>query len=69
MKVRIEEAKGLILTTDNKLYKIAEVIGYNNIQQFSTAFKKITGVTPREYRDSTMQNGKIIQLHEQLGVL
>ncbi|GAB6156028.1 hypothetical protein JCM17380_47800 [Desulfosporosinus burensis] len=59
MKVRIEEAKRLILTTDNKLYKIAELVGYNNIQQFSAAFKKITGVTPSEYRDSNMHDGYV----------
>ncbi len=50
LKVRIEEAKRIMLTSNHKLYKIAELVGYNNIQQFSASFKKNTGITPSEYR-------------------
>ncbi|AET69958.1 response regulator containing CheY-like receiver domain and AraC-type DNA-binding domain [Desulfosporosinus orientis DSM 765] len=50
MKVRVEEAKKLMFNSENKLYKIAEQVGYGNIQKFSAAFKKMTGMTPREFR-------------------
>lgn len=52
LKLRVEEAKRMMLSTNHKLYEIAEHVGYQNIQQFSVAFKKLTGITPREFRDS-----------------
>ncbi|ATW24298.1 response regulator [Candidatus Formimonas warabiya] len=51
LKVRLEEAKRMMLSTNHKLYEIAEQVGYPNIQQFSVVFKKLTGVTPREFRN------------------
>ncbi|MEL7566164.1 MAG: response regulator [Dehalobacterium sp.] len=52
LKLRMEEAKRMMLSTNNKVYEIAEQVGYLSIQQFSAAFKKSTGLTPREFRNS-----------------
>lgn len=49
-KLRIEKAKELLMDTNEKIYKIAEQVGYQNSQYFVTIFKKRTGVTPAEYR-------------------
>lgn len=49
-KLRIEKAKELLMYTNDKIYKIAEQVGYQNSQYFVTIFKKKTGVTPAEYR-------------------
>lgn len=49
-KLRIEKAKELLMHTNEKIYKIAEDVGYQNSQYFVTIFKKKTGVTPAEYR-------------------
>jgi AraC-like DNA-binding protein len=48
---RIEEAKKKLLDHPNiKIEEIAEQVGYNSKSSFNTAFKKITGKTPSEFR-------------------
>ena len=48
--LRVEEAKKLIMTTDKKLYEIAEETGFGSTQRFYLLFKKVVGVSPGEYR-------------------
>ena len=45
--VRLEEAKRLLTTTDEKLTTIAEMVGYSDVSYFSNVFKKHFGVSPR----------------------
>ncbi|MDT8715102.1 response regulator [Clostridium sp. 19966] len=52
LKCRIEKSKKLILSTNYKLYEISDKLGFNSPQQFSILFKKITGITPNQFRDS-----------------
>lgn len=50
---RIEEAKLLLKNQTNahlKIEEVAEMVGYNSKSAFNTAFKKITGMTPSEYK-------------------
>jgi AraC-like DNA-binding protein len=50
---RIEEARKLLKEKPNfKIEEIAEVVGYNSKSSFNTAFKKITGQTPSEWRST-----------------
>ncbi|MDA3845831.1 MAG: AraC family transcriptional regulator, partial [Vallitaleaceae bacterium] len=49
-RIRIDQAKELMITTNMKIYEICEEIGYNNVEHFSRVFKKSTGFSPREYR-------------------
>lgn len=53
---RIDEAKRLLVSGSHELniIEIAYAVGYNNKVTFNTVFKRITGVTPSEYRK---QNG------------
>ena len=47
---RMEKAKELLIHTNEKIYRVAELTGYQNSQYFVTAFKKKMGITPAEYR-------------------
>ncbi|MBS5521814.1 MAG: response regulator [Clostridiales bacterium] len=50
MQYRIQKAKELMLTTHLKSYEIAELVGFSDESYFSRCFKKITGMSPNEYR-------------------
>ena len=45
---RIEKSKELIRTTDMKVYEISYKVGYDTAAYFSTAFRKITGISPSD---------------------
>lgn len=47
--VRIEEAKYLIKLGKYTMTEIAGLVGFNDSQYFSNIFKKIEGITPREF--------------------
>jgi AraC-like DNA-binding protein len=52
---RIKEAKRLLVDPRGELLTIlaiAEEVGFNSKSSFNTAFKKITGMTPTEYKKS-----------------
>ena len=57
--LRIEKAKELLLHSNEKIYRIAERVGYQNSQYFVTAFKKKVGLTPMEYRKCLMKSETI----------
>jgi two-component system response regulator YesN len=48
---RIENAKKLLAETYKKVYEISEMVGFGEIAYFSRIFKKMTGMTPNEYRN------------------
>ena len=47
---RLERAALLLRTTDDSLSEIAAQVGYESQSKFSSAFKSVYGVLPREYR-------------------
>lgn len=49
-KIRIERFIFLLLNTNKKIYEIASVCGYNDMKYFYYIFKKLTGMTPKEYK-------------------
>jgi AraC family transcriptional regulator len=48
----MEEIKNLLRDTDMPITAIAEMTGYDNPGYFSRAFRKYTGSSPSEYRNS-----------------
>lgn len=49
-KLRMEEAKRLLVESDESVQTIAEKVGYLYPMSFIRVFKKLEGVTPGEYR-------------------
>ncbi|WJS81129.1 AraC family transcriptional regulator [Tetragenococcus halophilus] len=48
---RIGEAQTQLITTKSSVTEIAHKVGFNSSAYFSTLFKKIVSLSPREYRD------------------
>lgn len=48
--LRISEAKKLLLTTDLKIFDIAEILNFKDSTTFCKTFKKYVNCTPRTYR-------------------
>jgi AraC-like DNA-binding protein len=49
-RVRIQRAMDLLRSGDDSVERIAETVGYNDSFVFSKAFKRIQGVSPKEFR-------------------
>lgn len=52
-EVRINRAKELLRETADSVQEIAEKVGYVHAVSFNRAFKKITGLTPGDYRNTS----------------
>ncbi|OAB26539.1 hypothetical protein PMSD_25490 [Paenibacillus macquariensis subsp. defensor] len=52
-KVRIENAKQLLLNWELSISEISRMTGFSEHNYFSKVFKKITGMTPAEYRNQS----------------
>lgn len=51
-EIRIQEAKKLLVESNLKVYEICEEVGYTDNPYFTKTFKKYTGMTPNQYRNS-----------------
>ncbi|MEH7503727.1 response regulator [Neobacillus drentensis] len=49
-QVKMEEAALLLKTMKYKAYEVSEMVGYSNAKNFTRAFRKYFGVSPKEYR-------------------
>ena len=54
-RLRIDKAIELLETTTYSITKIAELVGFSSDNYFSTAFKSLHNITPREYRYKYIQ--------------
>ncbi|MFI4910465.1 MAG: helix-turn-helix domain-containing protein [Sedimentisphaeraceae bacterium JB056] len=50
--VRIEMAKNMLIGTNKTCTEICFEVGYNNQSYFTRTFKDLTGMTPRQFRNS-----------------
>ncbi|WP_020618137.1 response regulator [Paenibacillus daejeonensis] len=53
-RCRIEKARYILANTEVKVYQLAPLVGYQDPRYFTQVFKKITGMTPSEYRTQAM---------------
>lgn len=51
-KTRIERAKGLLKSTNFSVTNVAVMVGYSSNSTFTRAFRSITGMSPKAYRES-----------------
>ncbi|MFU0827421.1 MAG: Stage 0 sporulation A-like protein [Lachnoclostridium sp.] len=49
-QVRIKHSLELLAKKNQKIYEIAELVGYKNVDYFHKKFKKHMGISPAEYR-------------------
>lgn len=54
-QVRMEEAKKLILSSDMRIYEIAETVGFNDPHYFSYCFKRYFNIWPNDMRKMTLE--------------
>ena len=55
-RIRITEAKRLRASEQYKVYEVAEMVGYTNINYFHNKFKKYVGISPLNYK--RQENGE-----------
>ena len=53
LELRMECAKGLLQSTNDKIKDVAAKSGFNDYHYFSKAFKKMQGLSPADYRKQT----------------
>ncbi|WP_368263473.1 AraC family transcriptional regulator, partial [Clostridium disporicum] len=47
---RIDESKNLLITTNYSIRDISSIVGFSNSSYFSQMFKKIAGISPKDFR-------------------
>jgi AraC-like DNA-binding protein len=55
LRLKIEGAAGLLISTNKRISEIADWFGFENQSQFSRVFKRYTSLSPLEYRKIYLQ--------------
>lgn len=58
MLVRVKRAAELLRDPNVKVYEVADLVGYSDARYFGQVFRKITGLTPREFRDGLSRTAR-----------
>ena len=53
-RYRMHRATELLKDCRVKIYEVAEAVGYRDVTHFSATFKKLVGVSPSEYQDTSV---------------
>lgn len=57
---RIDRARELLAGTDDTVLAVAMQCGYNNTANFNRIFRKVTGITPHEYRAARKKGDRTV---------
>ena len=52
LEKQMERAKLLLADPSYKVYQISDMVGFQDEKYFSRQFKKMTGMTPKDYRNT-----------------
>jgi AraC-like DNA-binding protein len=52
---RFQLSRRMLLESDSTISDIAHTVGYSDASHFARAFRRLAGVTPREYRSQAME--------------
>lgn len=55
IELRVNKAKELLVQTSLKIYEVAEKSGFRDVKYFSKAFKRLTGLSPVDYRSQNQE--------------
>ena len=55
--LRMRHARHLLETTNTRILAIADAAGYQDPLHFSRAFRRLVGVSPRQYRANVRKHG------------
>ena len=66
LTIRVNNAASLLETTDYSMAEIAAIVGYEDPLYFSRLFRKIKGVSPRDYRNLVKDGAKESTHQEEL---
>ncbi len=53
-QIRVENAKKLLKDPKYKIYEIASAVGFTDVPYFTKTFKKVTGLTPMDYKNTNV---------------
>lgn len=68
-RCRMNAAAKLLSDCRYKVYEVAEKVGYRDITYFSSAFKKMVGVSPSEYQNRCTYNIQNIRKYKEITAL
>ena len=55
LTIRMNEAKRLLGTSRQRIYEVAQAVGFSDDKYFRKVFKKQVGVTPNEFREQVQR--------------
>ena len=55
IRVKMEKAAAMLRDAHVMTYEVSDAVGYSNPRNFTRTFKRIYGMTPREYRNRTVE--------------
>ncbi len=60
-RLLMSRAKELLVSENQSITEVAYLLGFENVGHFSTAFRKMTGITPRHFREENRLRGFYLQ--------
>jgi len=60
MMIRVKRAAELLCDPTVRIYEVADLVGYSDARYFGQVFRKVTGMTPKEFRDDSCRTERPI---------